>query len=73
MDREMEVRHLTLANRHIAEGERRIVGQQSLLARLRAQGRDTEAAEAFLALLMETLAGWKGHRSTIVAALAEAT
>jgi len=70
MDREMETRHLVLADRLIRDGEHRIAAQKSLLARLRAQGRDTDTAERFLALLQDTLAGWESHRSLIAATLA---
>ena len=71
MDREMETRHLMLADRHIADGELRVAAQRDLLVRIDAQGGDTAAAEKFLALLEATLVGWSSHRSLIVATLAD--
>jgi len=71
MDREMEARHLLLADRHLAVGRSQIAAQETRLARLRAQGRDTAAAENLLALFRDTLAGWETHRSLIATYLAE--
>lgn len=71
MDRQMEARHLVLADRHIAEGEARIIRQADLVERLGASGASTEAAEDFLDLLRHTLIGWRAHRELIVATLAE--
>lgn len=71
LDREMEMRHLRLAERHIAEGEQRIVAQTALVERLRAARRPLSRAEDFLELLETTLAGWQHHRRLILAALNE--
>ena len=59
MDREMEARHLLLADRNLAVGRSQIAAQETRLARLREQGRNTAAAERLLALFQDTLAGWK--------------
>ena len=59
MDREMETRHLLLADRHLAVGRSQVAAQETRLARLREQGRNTAAAERLLALFQDTLAGWK--------------
>jgi hypothetical protein len=71
MDREMEDRHLLLADRHIAVGKFQIAAQETLVAKLRAQGRDTDVAEKLLALFRDTLASWETHRSLIAASLVE--
>jgi hypothetical protein len=69
MDRQIESAHLRLADRHIAEGELRIVAQVDLVERMRAKEQPLGPAEDFLELLRSTLAGWQHHRSMIVAAL----
>src|SRR4051812_40022035 len=70
MDREMETRHLAIADRHLVEGQLRIADQVALIAVLAARGAGTQQAEDFLALLNQTLAGWQDHRELIVAMLA---
>jgi hypothetical protein len=71
MDRQMELAHLRLADRHIAEGELRIVAQDMLVERMRAALLPLGPAEDYLALLRDTMAGWQRHRSMILAALGE--
>ena len=44
MNREMEARHLVLADRHIASGKSHVAAQQRLLDKLRSEGRDTVVA-----------------------------
>lgn len=69
MDRQMETRHLAVADRNIAEGEARIERQLALIARLKTRDADTDTAEIFLDLLRQTLAGWNRERDVILAAL----
>lgn len=69
MDRQMELAHLRLADRHIAEGEIRIVAQLALVDRLRARQQPIGPAEDLLDLLRRTIVMWNHHRSLIVAAL----
>ena len=69
MDGEMEARHLSLADHHIALGRSHIAAQQTLVDRLRAEGRDSAVAEELLALFQDTLAAWEAHRSLITACL----
>ena len=69
MDGEMEARHLSLADRHIALGRSHIAAQQTLVDRLRAEGRDSAVAEELLALFQDTLDAWEAHRSLITACL----
>lgn len=71
MDRQMELAHLRLADRHIAEGEARIAAQDMLVERMRAALLPLGPAEDYLALLRDTMAGWQRHRSMILAALGE--
>jgi len=70
MDREMEARHLVLADCHIALGKYHVATQQTLVDRLRAEGRDTALAEELLALFQETLAALETHRALITASIA---
>ena len=65
----MESRHLAIADRNIAEGEKRVERQLALIERLQMRGANTDTAEDFLALLRETLAGWNRERELIVMGL----
>ena len=69
MDRQMEGRHLLVADRNIAAGEARVERQMALIGMLELRGADTDTAEAFLTLLRQTLAGWNRERDMILAAL----
>ena len=69
MDRQMEGRHLVVADRNIAGGEARVERQMALIGMLEFRGADTDTAEAFLTLLRQTLAGWNRERDMILAAL----
>jgi hypothetical protein len=71
VDRQMELAHLRLADRHIAEGELRIAAQVALVDRMRAALLPLGPAEDYLALLRATMVEWKLHRGMIVAALGE--
>lgn len=71
MDSEMEARHLSLADHHIALGRSHIAAQQTLVDRLRSEHRDSVVAEELLALFQDTLAAWEAHRSLIRASLAK--
>ncbi|MFL6731020.1 MAG: hypothetical protein ACJ8EP_01590 [Sphingomicrobium sp.] len=73
MHRQMELAHLRLADRHIAEGALRIAAQADLVERLRAGKCPVEPAEDFLHLLRATMVGWHHHRRLILAALDEPT
>ena len=69
MDRQMELAHLHLADRHIAEGEERIAAQLVLVEKLRASQLAVGPAEDLLKLLRDTQAAWNHHRNLILAAL----
>ncbi|MBA2920565.1 hypothetical protein GON01_09445 [Sphingomonas sp. MAH-20] len=69
MDRQMETRHLAVADRNIAEGEARVERQLELIERLKMRGADTATAEALLDLLRQTLMGWNRERDLIIATL----
>ena len=71
MNREMELAHLRLADRHIAEGELRIVAQLALIDRTRLALQPLGPAEDYLALLRATMVQWERHRGMILAALGE--
>jgi hypothetical protein len=61
---------LAMADRHVSEGERHIIGQEVLLTRLRLLAAPTEDAESLLALLNSTQAAHRAHRVAIAEALA---
>ena len=55
-DRAIAAEHLELANRHLAEGQRRVEGQLMLIARLDRDGHDTQPARELLRQFEKTLA-----------------
>ncbi|MBK4736804.1 hypothetical protein [Noviherbaspirillum pedocola] len=63
--------HLTLADKHIAEGEERIGNQLRLIEHLTADGQSIEKAFELLAVLMQTLHAMQHHRSLILKSLDE--
>jgi hypothetical protein len=67
----MELEHLRLADRHIAEGELRIDAQVALVERMRVALQPLGPAEDYLALLRATMVEWQRHRGMIIAALRE--
>lgn len=71
MDRQMELAHLRQADRHIAEGDLRILAQIALVERMRAALQPLGPAEDYLALLRATMVEWQIHRGMIIAALGE--
>lgn len=52
----LELEHLELANRHVAEGQERIERQRRLVARLQKVGGDTDQALVLLYEFEQTLA-----------------
>ncbi len=52
---------LEVATRHVVEGRARVDHQRELIARLRRDGRTTDHAERFLALLETTLRQMMRH------------
>ncbi|WP_114945418.1 hypothetical protein [Microvirga calopogonii] len=61
---------LIQADRHLAEGERRIAEQIDLIQWMNKHGYDTIVAQDLLRLLEETLTIWKEHRQLIMTAIA---
>ena len=61
---------LVRADRHLAEGERRIAEQTALIQQMTKQGYDTAVARDLLRLMEETMTIWRGHREIIVDTLA---
>jgi len=72
-DLEQERAHLALADRHIAEGEKRIADQTRCVERLTEQGHDPAKDRDLLRLLEETLVNWRGHRQLILETIARHT
>ena len=60
---------LDMANRHIAEGELRIVRQERLMTRLRMQSLPTKTAEDLLETFYMALAECRVRRAAIIDAL----
>jgi hypothetical protein len=71
MDRAMELAHLAEAERHIAEGKRRLERQEEIVAELKRQGHDAETALCLLALFRQVQADYVSHRDRIQKALEE--
>jgi hypothetical protein len=65
-DRATALRHLELANGHVAEGFRRVEKQAALIAGLERDGHDTVQANDLLEQLETTLALQIEHRDRIV-------
>ena len=65
MDRQREVEHLALAERHVAEGQLRVTAQQVRLNALRVSNSDGDLAEKLLETLEGTLAQWIVHCEAI--------
>jgi len=63
---------LEKADRYIADGERHVSRQKALIARLRLIGISTTDAQDLLRLLVELLALFHQHRTSIVTAIYEA-
>lgn len=53
MDPQMIKRHLAQAEQHVAEGEKHLIRQRELIAKLERDGHDTKEATAFLEQLEE--------------------
>jgi hypothetical protein len=68
---EMELRHLVLANRHIAEGQQRIAKQKARIAGLERMGRDTTTSNELLKTFEETLELMMRHRDLILQELSQ--
>lgn len=62
----MEIAHLAMADRHIAEGNMLIASQLALIDRLRLGGADTSSAERLLRLFRGALVEWNRHRDYIL-------
>jgi hypothetical protein len=70
-DREIARQHLELANKHVAEGQKRIDAQLALVAKLARDGHDTVQARMLLQQFEDTLALQLETRDRIVQELGE--
>lgn len=68
-DRAMELRHLALANRHINEGELRVLQMEKVIGRAVLLNMNTTHARTSLALIVDVLANCKAHRVMILQAI----
>jgi hypothetical protein len=64
--RTYELRSLALADRHIAEAERRVAEQMVFIEHLKANGDDTGLSEVVLTSLETALAEWRTQRERII-------
>ena len=69
-DLQQEREHLAEADRHIAEGRRRVADQVALIARLAQDGHDTTQARRLLLTLEASLEGRHEHRQIILCNIA---
>jgi hypothetical protein len=65
----MELRHLAQADRHISEGERRVLAMEIAVARSVVLKMNADQARVLLALMVDWLALIKGHRLMILQAI----
>jgi len=66
VERAIAAEHLELANRHVAEGQRRVEAQLTLIARLERDGHDSGPARELLRQFEKTLALQMETRDRIV-------
>ena len=68
-DRAMELRHLAQTDRHISEGERRVLKMERAIARAVLLKMNATHARTSLALVVEVLAHCRAHRLMILQAI----
>ena len=68
-DRAMELRHLAQANRHISEGERRVLEMKRTIEHAILLKMNTTNARISLALIVDLLAHFQAHRLMILQAI----
>src|SRR3974390_1172780 len=66
MDREMELAHLAIAEKAVAQGEQHILKQEARVAELDRDGHDTVQALATLAIFRKNQAEHVAHRDLIL-------
>ena len=71
MDREMILRQLEQAERHVADGRASIEKQERLIAQLERDGLDATEATRLLEMLLDTQALHERHLKTIQAEMEE--
>jgi hypothetical protein len=71
VDQNLARQHLELANKHVADGQKRIEAQLALVARLERDGHDTVQAKSLLQQFEETLTLQLETRNRIVQELGE--
>jgi len=69
MNRKMELEHLALAEKAVAEGERHIQREEQMISELDRAGHDTREALALLATYRRTQAEHVVHRNLILKSL----
>ena len=69
--RQLECRHLSMANTHIAKGEGVIWGQIATIEKLRCDGHDTRLAEDTLRVFAANLEVMREHRDLIIRTIEE--
>lgn len=69
--REVEERHLREADEHIARGQQRIAALEQHINEAQNRGDDVTAAQATLAITMDVLQTFIGHRRRILLTLGD--
>ena len=69
MRNEMALKHLKLAERHVAEGRRHIERQRRLIVEMERGGHDTTTASELLRIFEQIQAGHEADRDRILAEL----
>jgi hypothetical protein len=67
---QMECEHLIMADRHLADGEKRVANQIDLIAWMIQKDHDITEAQKLLRNFEETLEQWHVHRQLILAEIA---
>jgi len=66
MNEDLLRQHLEMADRQIAEGNKRIAKQKAIIAELKRDGHDIRKAEGLLQTLLDSQALHETHRRTIL-------
>jgi len=69
MDLDLERKHLTKTDRHIAAAKRRVEQQKKIIEKLAQGGHETKVAKSLLSVMERSLDAFEHHRKVIVETL----
>src|SRR5262249_27301514 len=69
MDLDLERKHLTETDRHIAAAKRRVEQQKKIIEKLAQGGHETKVAKSLLSVMERSLDAFEHHRKVIVETL----